>query len=354
MRTISALWRILFFGLVCLTAAAEDLSVSPTNTLSFDGLPGGPFIPATWDLTLSNAGVATLNWSLANTASWLSASPSSGSLEPGGAAPVIVSLTSTASNLPFGNYTASIWFTNLNDNFAQSVPFTLTVDLVQNGGFETGDFTDWTMTNDPTTTLVENTNYIFAPSFSPNSGNYYALFGQQAEEGLAYATQTIQTIPGQLYQISFWVNCDAVAPNPNAFLFSWNGQTLFSNQFTSTNFTQSVWSNFQFTVTATSNNTVIVFGGANNDSYTGLDDVSVQPFVVPPLVIQSVSKSGSSLQLTWNSMSGVVYQLQYNTNLGGTNWMNIGGSITATTSTASTSTPITNYPQGFYRLQQLP
>lgn len=351
MRTISALWRILFFGLVCLTAAAEDLSVSPTNTLSFDGLPGGPFIPGTWNLTLSNAGVATLNWSFANTASWLSASPSSGSLEPGGATPVIVSLTSTASNLPFGNYTASIWFTNLNDNFAQSVPFTLTVDLVQNGGFETGDFTDWTMTNDPTATLVTTTNFIFAPSFPPNSGNYYALFGE-GDEQLAYLTQTIPTIPGQLYQISFWVNCDD--ETPNEFLFSWNGETLFSNQFTSTNFTQSVWSNFQFTATATSNYTVIEFGAGNDNSYTALDDVSVQPFVVPPLVIQSVTKSGGSLQLTWNSMSGVVYQLQYNTNLGGTNWMNIGGSITATTSTASTSTPITNYPEGFYRLQQLP
>lgn len=356
MRTISALWTVLFFGLLSLTGAAEDLSITPTNTLSFSGLPGGPFIPAMWNLTLTNAGAATLNWSNANTANLLSASTNGGSLAPGGpATTVTVSLTSAANSLPFGNYSANIWFTNLNDNVAQSVPFTLTVDLVQNGGFETGDFTGWTI-SDPSQNLVTNTTYIFAPpNFPVHSGDYYALLGEGGS--LAYLTQTIPTTPGQVYQISFWLNCDT--ETPNEFLFNWNGQTLFdgaltSDDFDGTNFTPNVWSNFQFTATATASSTVIEFGARNDSSYFGLDDVSVQPFVVPPLTFQSITKTGSSLQLTWNSSSGVVYQLQYNTNLGGTNWVNIGSSITASTATVSTSTAITTDSERFYRVQQLP
>ena len=356
MRTLSALGTILFSGLVCLTAVAEDLAITPTNGFSASGLPGGPFIVGTTtNLTLTNMGAATLNWSLASTANWLSASPSSGSLAPGGpTSNVIVSLTSAAANLPFGNYSANISFTNLNDNVVQTVPFTLAVDLVQNGGFETGDFINWIATNaDTTTFFVTNADYPF-PIPPPHSGNYLTLF---VDQELDYFSQTIQTVPGQAYQISFWVNCDDLYPNE--FLVNWNGQTLFDSALTSdniygTNFTPNVWSNFQFTATATSNNAVIEFGAYNDNGYTGLDDVSVQPFVAPPLAFQSVNQSGGSLQLTWNSSSGVVYQLQYNTNLAGTNWVNFGNSITATTATVSTSTPITADPERFFRVQQLP
>jgi hypothetical protein len=353
MRTISALWTILLIGLVCLTATAEDLSITPTNVIiSASGLPGGPFILGPTNLTLTNVGTATLNWSLATTANWLSASPSSGLLNSGGGGTnVTVSLTPAANSLPFGNYSANIWFTNLNDSIAQAVPVTLTVDLAQNGGFETGDFTDWTFTGDASANFVTNSAFPF-PVFPPHSGIYQVLFGGLTEVPFSHVTQTIQTVPGQLYQISFWVNCDD--ETPNGFSFAWNGQTLFTNQLTTGNFTPNVWSNFQFTVTAISNHTIIDFAAANDNNYTALDEVSVQPFVVAPLAFQSITKSNSSLQLTWNSISGVVYQLQYNTNLGGTNWINIGNSITAMTSTVSTSTSITSDPDRFYRVQQLP
>lgn len=298
---------------------------------------------------LTNAGATpTLNWSLANTASWMSASPSSGSLTPGGpATTVTVSLTAAATSLPFGNYSANIWFTNLYNGFVQSIPFNLAVDLVQNGGFESGDFTDWTFTNDPSATFVAND--LFPNAFPPpHSGINDAIFGDQR---LAYISQTIQTVPGKLYQISFWVNCDNLVPNE--FLFNWDGQTLFDQAYIA-NFPTNAWTNLQFTAIATTNSTVIEFGAYDDNGYIGLDDVSVQPFVVPPLAFQSINRSGSSLQLTWNSSSGVVYQLQYNTNLGGTNWVNLGNPITATTSTVSTSTDITNGPEAFYRVQQLP
>ena len=348
MRTISALSTILFSCLVCLAAAAEDLNITPTNGLSVCGLPGGPF-SGTTNLVLTNTGAASLSWSLANTANWLSASPSSGSLDPGGPATTItVSLTPAANNLPFGNYSANIWFTNINDSVAQSVPFGLAVNLVQNGGFETGDFTDWTLTGTNASTY----NFVSdVPNgyFSTHTGTYLAMLGEY--KILAHLTQTIPTIPGQMYQISFWFNTDN--QSPNEFLFNWNGQTLF-HQTNIDNFPGYVWTNFQFTAIATNTNTVIEFAAQNDSSYFGLDDVSVQPFVVPPLAFQSITKTGSSLQLTWNSISGVVYQLQYRTNLAGPNWVNVGSLITASTSTVSIPAPIISDPAGFYRVQQLP
>lgn len=64
--------------------------------------------------------------------------------------------------MSFGTYDVTIWFTNLTDHYVSSRAFVLQINpmqLVQNGGFETGDFTDWTqsgqidgyefVTNDP-------------------------------------------------------------------------------------------------------------------------------------------------------------------------------------------------------------
>ena len=53
-----------------------------------------------------------------------------------------VSLNLTASNLLSGNYTAGIWLSNVTSHVGHLRNFTLQVQsLVQNGGFETGDFT---------------------------------------------------------------------------------------------------------------------------------------------------------------------------------------------------------------------
>ncbi len=58
----------------------------------------------------------------------------------GAASTVTVSLNSAASNFLIGNYSGNVSIANLTDGTAQNRQFDL---YVGNGGFETGDFTDW-------------------------------------------------------------------------------------------------------------------------------------------------------------------------------------------------------------------
>jgi hypothetical protein len=71
-------------------------------------------------------------------------------------------------------------------------------------------------------------------------------------------------------------------------------------------------------------------------------------------VIQSVSKSGDTLTLTWSAGGGGNYQVQYKTNLSQVGWSNLGGTIPATSLTTSASD--VNPPDAcrFYRVQVLP
>jgi uncharacterized repeat protein (TIGR03803 family) len=60
--------------------------------------------------------------------------------------------------------------------------------------------------------------------------------------------------------------------------------------------------------------------------------------------------SNGALGLTWNSMPGATYQVQYSSDLNSTNWLNLGGVITGTGAILSETDSVTNGPQRFYRL----
>jgi hypothetical protein len=261
-----------------------------------------------------------------------------------------VSLTPSATNLAGGVYNASILFTNLNDNVVQSVPFNLSVTLVQNGGFETGDFTGWTLNGD---VFPDNfvTNFSEINAFPPpHSGTYDALLGEPLT--LSFLDQTGPTTPGSTSRISFWFLTDGQFPNE--LRVNWNGQTLFDQVDipAPANGLSPSWTNMQFIAQATANNTVLELGSEDDNGLLGLDDVLVIP--LPKPVLQGVTKAGNSLQFSWNSFSGTLYQVQYSTNLANGGWSNLGSSITATGPSTSTSTPIGPDPQRFYRVQLLP
>jgi C1A family cysteine protease len=106
----------------------EPLWIAPANGFSSIGGVRGPFTITSQSLSLTNAGTNSLTWTLVNTSLWLNASTNGGTLTPDGpAATVTVSLNSVASNLVVGTYSATLWFTNLNDNFGQSRQFNLSV-----------------------------------------------------------------------------------------------------------------------------------------------------------------------------------------------------------------------------------
>jgi hypothetical protein len=133
------------------------------------------------------------------------------------------------------------------------------------------------------------------------------------------------------------------------FQVNWNGTTLM----TLLNPPVMTWTNFLFPVTATGTSSLLLFGEEDNVDYFGLDDVSVMPL---PLTLKSAVITANSLNLTWIVATGLVYQVQYQTNLLQTNWVNLGNAITATiTNLAVTDTnALINSSQRFYRLQVSP
>jgi hypothetical protein len=82
-----------------------------------------------------------------------------------------------------------------------------------------------------------------------------------------------------------------------------------------------------------------------------LDDISVTPIPAPSFV--AAIGVTNAISLTWYAVPGVKYQVQYTTNLAGTNWVNMSTNA-ATSSTLS----LTNHPgsdrQRFYRILRLP
>jgi uncharacterized repeat protein (TIGR03803 family) len=76
--------------------------------------------------------------------------------------------------------------------------------------------------------------------------------------------------------------------------------------------------------------------------------------IVPVPMFQSVIKSNTTFRFTWSAAAGQKYQVQYRTNLVLGNWSNLGGTINATGSLATSSDLIGTNRQRFYRVFLLP
>jgi hypothetical protein len=338
-----------------LAGQSNPLSITPApppGGFTAAGPIGGPFSPAAQTFTLTNSGTAALSWAIRNTASWLTVSPNSGTLTH--AAPtttVTVALSPVADDLAAGVYQTGLVLTNLTAGAAQTLQFTLLAgqNIVQNGGFQTGNFSDWTLQGSTADNLVVGTNSQPPHPELIYSGSYGALLGQVG--GLAYLSQTLATPPGQIYLLSFWLDSPyfTETDTPNEFQVEWNvdtnSPTVLFDQVDMAPFN---WTNVQFVVAADGTNTVLQFGARNDPEAFGLDDVSVVPISAP--AFQSVTPANGAVTLTWSALPGLAYQVQYTTNLASGLWNNIGSAVTATNLTITRSDVQPSDSQRFYRV----
>ena len=321
----------------------QPLAVVPGKGFTAVAAFGGSFNVSSEDFVVTNLGSTSLNWNVIHTPAWLNVTPTSGSLAAGGSEPLTASLNSSAAALSIGSYSDNLVLTNQNGGMAV-LPFSVQINpILLNGGFETGDFTDWTLTGSA------GDNYVTTAADFAHSGKYGAALGQVS--GLGTLTQNLNTTPGQQYLLSLWLE-NASNPygyTPNQFLVLWNSSTLFSQA----NIPFMNWTNLQYLVTATGTNTQLRFEFYDRPYYLGLDDISVTPVVAPSL---AGVNTGNGLSLSWNTVPGLGYQVQFATNLANPTWINLGLMQTATNNTLSIS--VTNSPavasQGFYRLLLVP
>jgi hypothetical protein len=75
---------------------------------------------------------------------------------------------------------------------------------------------------------------------------------------------------------------------------------------------------------------------------------------VAPPVIQSISVSNGVVTITWSTVAGQNYKLQYIDSPDDTNWTNLASSSIAGGSQASATDTVGDVPQRFYRVVLTP
>lgn len=137
-------------------------------------------------------------------------------------------------------------------------------NIVDNPGFETGNFAGWTPSGGAGCMFVDDVN--------PRSGTFAAAFGCSGAPSLL--TQNLNTIAGQEYVFSYYIANDAAgAPGGprNSIEVFWNGAAV---QFLFDVAVQG-YTGYSFNVFATGANTLIEFEMRNDPGFFDLDDVSV-------------------------------------------------------------------------------
>jgi len=150
-------------------------------------------------------------------------------------------------------------FTSLGATAAFASP-----NLVNNGSFETGDFTGWNVSSG---SLEEVVTGPFSVYSGAEDGVWYSVWGNVGSDGSI--SQTISDVAGQHYTFSFWFA--SVGDDPSDFSASWNSDVLFSQTDPNTGVT---WTEFTFAVVGTGSDT-ITFSGRDDPAWMALDNISV-------------------------------------------------------------------------------
>lgn len=196
-------------------------------------------------------------------------------------------------------------------NLAQAAPSLCTAvagNLVTNCGFESGDFTGWTLGGNlegpPPASLGPGAgfgnNYYGVDNTNPHTGTYEGYFGVQSGPSSVPPTaanaiypitlsQTLSLLPAEYYSVSFYLDQDGPTPGPNCpdpdctnyFDVDFNGLQLYAvkDQANTNGYIQ-----LQFTTSTglSGNSGLLQFDFQNNDDFWFFDDVAVTPLGPTP------------------------------------------------------------------------
>lgn len=144
-------------------------------------------------------------------------------------------------------------------------------DLVVNGGFETGDFSGWSWSPAPGSSTA----------VGPGSahGGTYRLGVTTDTTAFDELSQSLATLPGQQYEISFWLKDFGVPVAFSGFEIWWEGTQVFSSS--PVDVPGSDWGLFTVPVTATGPGSLLRIRTYNADRIHTLDDISVNAVPAP-------------------------------------------------------------------------
>ena len=110
-----------------LVGSMDNLEVMPETEFETSGHPGGPFSPSSTVYTVSNVGTGRIAWTAGSARNWVTVTPSSGILEAGASAEVMVAINSQVTALPEGIYSNTVIFSNVTTTVTQTRKAQLTI-----------------------------------------------------------------------------------------------------------------------------------------------------------------------------------------------------------------------------------
>jgi len=144
-------------------------------------------------------------------------------------------------------------------------------NLVVNGGFETGDFTGWT---------VSDTSLTTAGSLGPHSGIHEADLGNRS---LSTLQQSIPTVAGTAYTVDLWIGRLGQLAGGDAFSLAVGfAGTTFVNLTALTLPLNSPYAEYSASIIAASASSPLIITYVDQPSYILIDDVSVTAAVPEP------------------------------------------------------------------------